>query len=495
VRERDFAGNKAYKKHTRGSYSEGGRTYNMHLIPQSWPHLHMLVSVFPSFGLLCVLGFYVAGLLGDNIATRRTCLVLFAGLGLLSIPIYLSGTGSMAALSGTSRFAKAAMDAHYTWGIAALVALVITGVVALVALGLSGSASRASKGASHAVWGLAVVTLGVLIVADGWDLGHRELERAVVIPDVSTPPIWPHVHMILNHAPTVGWTFALAFYVIALVANNDLMKRGSLILFVICAILGVPTYVTGTASMWALTQPPIPEISKAVINAHRDMALWTLFGLAFTGLASWFELWRYRYLGRFSTLSLTLVMVFAVVTLAIMTETGHRGGQINHPEIRVATEILPTDPQAGVSMAIESLMTSMVWFVPWQIVHFFGYCLIFGTAFAVLLRVLGFWKSVSFAAVHRLLLLGALGVLMNVFSGMLMMLGDSYRYVVGDVTFAPKIALIAIAAIAALYFSVSNRLWNLKPGEDAPAAAKWVAGVVVLAWAGVIVCGRLLNYL
>src|SRR5207244_8107116 len=134
-----------------------------------------------------------------------------------------------------------------------------------------------------------------------------------------------------------------------------------------------------------------------------------------------------------------------------------------------------------------------IWFVPWQIVHFFGYCLIFGTAFALLLRMLGFWKSVSFAAVHRLLLLGVLGVLMNVVSGMLMMLADSYRYVVNDYTFAPKIALIPIGAAAVLYFSVSNRLWNLKPGEDAPAAAKWVAIIVVLAWAGVKLCDPLLN--
>ena len=467
----------------------------MYLIPQSWAHLHMLASVFPSFGLVCVLGFYLAGLLTDNIVTKRACLVLFAVLAALSVPIYLSGAGSMAVLSGNPRFPKDAMNSHYVWGMAALVALVITGVAALVALVLDSQAGRARTDAARLVSGLAVVTLGVLVVTNGFELGHRELQSTVVIPDVTTPRAWPYVHMVLNHAPTVGWVFAIAFYVIALVANNDLMKQGSLILFIICSILGVPTYVTGTASMWALTQPPIPEISKAVINAHRDMALWTLFGLAFTGAASWFELWRYRYFGRFSNLSLTSVMVFAVVTLGIMTETGHLGGLINHPEIRVATEILPTDPQAGISMAIESLMSRMIWFVPWQVVHFFGYCLIFGTAFAVLLRLLGFWKSVSFAAVHRLLLLGVLGVLMNVFSGMLMMLADSYRYVVNDYTFAPKIALIAIGATAALYFSVSNRLWNLKPGEDAPAGAKWVAAGVVLAWAGVIVCGRMLNYL
>ena len=92
-------------------------------------------------------------------------------------------------------------------------------------------------------------------------------------------------------------------------------------------------------------------------------------------------------------------------------------------------------------------------------------------------------------------MLGFLGVLMNVVSGMLMMMADSYRYVVGDIGFAPKMAFIAIGAMAVLYFSVSDRLWNVKAGEDAPAAAKWVAAVVLLAWAGVIVFGRMLPYL
>jgi uncharacterized membrane protein len=441
-----------------------------------------------------VLGFYIAGLITDNNVIKRTCLAAFGVLALLAIPTYFSGTGSMAALSGSSRISQAMLDKHYGWGMAALLVLVATGGVACFEFWRS----RAGGGSTvvlRSVLGLGVVALGLMIVADGWEITHRELEITVVIPEVSTPQVWSHVHMILNHAPTVGFVFAIAFFIIGIVGKNDAMTRGSLILFIICGILGVPTYVAGTATMWALTQPPIPEISKAVINAHRDMALWSLFGLGFTGAAAWVELWRYRYFGRFSQFSLTLVMVFAVVTLGIMTETGHLGGQINHPEIRLATEVMPTDPDAGISMAIEQLMGKLVWFVPWQVVHFFGYCLIFGTAFALALRVLGFWKSLSFAAVHRLLLLGFVGVLMNVFSGMLMMLADSYRYVVNNYTFGPKMALIPIGAIAVLYFSVSDRVWNVKAGESTPATAKWVAVVVLLAWAGVIVCGRLLNFL
>jgi uncharacterized membrane protein len=466
----------------------------MHLIPQSWSHLHILVSVFPSFGLLIVLGYYITGSVANNDGIKRTCLVMFGLLALLSVPTYFSGAGSMVVMSTTPGISRPIMNAHYGWGMAALLALIVTGAVAWVELWRSGRAGSPTVMSFRLVSGLAVVALVLMIIANGWEINHRELQTTVVIPDVSTPARWPYVHMILNHVPTVGFVFAIAYFVVALVTDNDLMKRATLVLFVICSVVGVPTYVSGTATMWALTQPVIPEISKAVINAHRDMALWTLFGLAFTGAAAWIELWRYRYVGRFSKTSLTVVMLFAVVTLAIMAETGHRGGQINHPEIRVATEIMPTDTE-GTSTAIEGLMKNMFWFLPWQIVHYFGYCLIFGAVFAVVLRVLGFWKSVSFAAVHRLLLLGFLGVLINVVSGMLMMLADSYRYVVSDYTFAPKIAFLTIGAIAVLYFSLSNRVWNLKPGEDAPVVAKLVAAFVLLAWTGVLVGGRMLAFL
>jgi hypothetical protein len=466
----------------------------MHLIPQSWSHLHILVSVFPSFGLLIVLGYYITGSVANNDGIKRTCLVMFGLLALLSVPTYFSGSGSMTVMSTTPGISREMLNAHYGWGMAALLALIVTGAVAWVELWRSGRAGSPTVMSFRLVSGLAVVALVLMIIANGWEINHRELQTTVVIPDVSTPARWPYVHMILNHVPTVGFVFAIAYFVVALVTDNDLMKRATLVLFVICSVVGVPTYVSGTATMWALTQPVIPEISKAVINAHRDMALWTLFGLAFTGAAAWIELWRYRYVGRFSKTSLTVVMLFAVVTLAIMAEPGHRGGQINHPEIRIATEIMPTDTE-GTSTAIEGLMKNMLWFLPWQIVHYFGYCLIFGAVFAVVLRVLGFWKSVSFAAVHRLLLLGFLGVLINVVSGMLMMLADSYRYVVSDYTFAPKIAFLTIGAIAVLYFSLSNRVWNLKPGEDAPVVAKLVAAFVLLAWTGVLVGGRMLAFL
>jgi hypothetical protein len=263
------------------------------------------------------------------------------------------------------------------------------------------------------------------------------------------------------------------------------------VLFVICTILGIPTFVTGNASMWALTEN---GVNKALINAHRDMAIYTLFGLGFTGVTAWIELWRFRQLGRFSNGSLVAVLILSIITLGIMAETGHRGGQINHPEIRVATDVQPSDPNAGLSVFVEKEINQVIWFVPWQTVHFFGYALIFGTAFAVSLRILGLWKSVSFEAVHRILPLGVFGVTTNVFSGMLILQADSSRYL-NEITFVPKVICITIGGIAVLYYSVSESLWRVKAGEEAPMGAKWVAALVLLSWIGVILGGRLLPYL
>ena len=57
----------------------------MHLIPQSWSHLHILISVFPSCGLMFVLGFFIAGIVTNNDSLKRASLALFGVLAVLTI--------------------------------------------------------------------------------------------------------------------------------------------------------------------------------------------------------------------------------------------------------------------------------------------------------------------------------------------------------------------------------------------------------------------------
>ena len=103
------------------------------------------------------------------------------------------------------------------------------------------------------------------------------------------------------------------------------------------------------------------------------------------------------------------------------------------------------------------------------------------------------FKLYSLSAIYRIMPLGVFAVTINVFSGMLILQADSARYL-NEITFVPKIIFITIGAIAVLYFSLSERLWTVKAGEDAPMSAKWVAAVVLISWTGVIMGGRLLPY-
>jgi uncharacterized membrane protein len=464
----------------------------LHVIPQSWAHWHILVSLLPSVGLFFALCLYGVGMYADKDIIKRACLIAFVVVALATVPTYLSGDYTMAALAQNPKFSEARMESHFNWSVSALFFMAVTGIAALLELVRSWH-GRPTENALHLVLGLGLVTLALMMVAGelGWQISHHELRLDPA--EQKTSQLWSHAHIILNHFPTVGFVLALGVYVGALVLDNLILKRAGLVLFVVCAILVVPTYVTGNASMWQVTDPPIPGISKAVINTHRDMALLALFGMAFTGVTAWIELWRFRHLKSFSNLSLYLVLAFAVVTFAVLVETGHRGGQINHPEIVLPTDVLPTDPRVGWTPWIELEINQVVWFVPWQTLHFFGFSLVFGVALATSLRVLGLWKSMSFAAVHRLLPIGVFGVVMNVFSGMLILQADSSRYL-NAITFVPKIIFLTIGALAVLYYSLSERLWAVKPGEEAPMGAKWVAALVLASWSIVIMGGRLLPY-
>ncbi len=198
----------------------------MHLIPQSWSHLHILISVFPSCGLMFVLGFYVAGLVTNNDGLKRACLALFAVLAVLAIPTYISGMRSMAALADAPHIDKDFLSTHYTAGLVALALLAVAGVAALFELWRARTEKRWAGPMLNVILGLVVVTVVAMIVADelGWEINHFELhlppKEGLYLAPGTTPETWSHVHMILNHFPTVGFVFALTFFLIALAVKK-----------------------------------------------------------------------------------------------------------------------------------------------------------------------------------------------------------------------------------------------------------------------------------
>lgn len=305
----------------------------------------------------------------------------------------------------------------------------------------------------------------------------------------------PHWHLLLNHLPSIGLVLALGLLLASLYWKSEDLNRASLALLVILALIAIPTYITGSAAAWSIQGRP--EISVDLIAAHQDAALLAFIVLVITGLFSWLALWQYRRFSQPLNWNVMLVLALGILSLLLMVQAGSFGGDINHPEIHAGTEAAAQGAaETGRAAAVEAWVLNGAWIWPaMEAAHFMGMAVLFGVLLLLAARVLGVITSVPFSAFHRLLPLGVLGFSINVVTGMLFFIADSGRYTAMTNSFFPKMALIALGGTAVIYFTIFDRPWALKAGDDAAVSSKVIAAVTVLMWSGVIVYGRLLPYL
>ncbi len=111
-----------------------------------------------------------------------------------------------------------------------------------------------------------------------------------------------HIHLLINHFPTIGTIIALGLFVSALIAKSDDLIRASLVVFFGIALLTLPTYMSGNAAQESIcnvdpTTPDVPckdaKVSRAMIETHRNAALLAFVFMELTGLRQ-LGLWQFR---------------------------------------------------------------------------------------------------------------------------------------------------------------------------------------------------------
>ena len=315
---------------------------------------------------------------------------------------------------------------------------------------------------------------------------------------------WAHVHLLLNHFPTVGMVVGLGVFLTAIAAKSDDMKRTSLGIFFFISLLSIPAFVTGTSAKLALDK--VPEVSKAMIDTHETAAFEGLWFMELTGAVAWLGLWQYRRLSRVPQGTVAAVLLTALVTFGLMSRAALIGGEIRHPEVRMepsvatpsATGTSEETPEADPPLArvIGDAMVNLTWGWPaCETIHFVGLSLLFGVVMLVDLRMLGFMKGIPFSTLHRLLPWGILGFGLNVATGFLFFIGAPPTFYVTNATFFWKLALILVAGANALYFTVFDQPWTLEAGDTPPMAAKVAAASGIVLWTAVIFCGQMLPFL
>jgi hypothetical protein len=308
-----------------------------------------------------------------------------------------------------------------------------------------------------------------------------------------------HLHLLLNHFPTLGFGSGIGLFLLSLVLKNDILKQLGLGVLFVMALVAIPVYETGVAA--AETISGLPGVSNTLIAAHEDAALLAFVFMEITGAVAWLGLWQFRRISRATRGNVSAVLLFSMVTLGLMLRASNLGGDIRHPEIRFDQETTPADATAASgtgwlkSASVKSFVIDQPWVWPaCETVHFIGLCLSFGVVLLANLRMLGMMKNVSFAALHRLLPWGILGFGINLITGMLFFIGAPEQYT-RNVAFYWKMAFLMVAGVNVLYFTAFDEAWAVRSGDDAPVTAKVIAASTIFLWVGVIYFGRMLPYI
>jgi len=128
-------------------------------------------------------------------------------------------------------------------------------------------------------------------------------------------------------------------------------------------------------------------------------------------------------------------------------------------------------------------------------VHFFGLVLLTGTVGAFDLRLLGVIKGMRPADLHRLIRVGLAGFGMIVITGLLFISGAPEQYFYNSAFHLKVIALTAMGINVTLFYSREFRTVRaLGPNDDAPRAAKIMAGVSLFLLVAVMLFGRMLTF-
>lgn len=306
-----------------------------------------------------------------------------------------------------------------------------------------------------------------------------------------------HLHLVINHVPTVATLVGIGLLLLAFVRHNAHLMWASFEVFFIIALLTLPVYVSGVAA-WAQLAA-VEDVALRPIQLHEDAALTAFLVMQATGLCAWYGLWQFRRVGWPARGIVWAVMLLSLLTLGLMTIAATLGGEIRHPEIRGDQE--RGGAPAGVpgaifsAASIASLVNDHQWVWPAaETLHFVGLCLIAGVLLALSLRILGFMRAVPFSGLHALLPWGAAGFGLNLFTGMLFFIAATDQYV-QNVAFFWKIVFIGLAGAHFLYITVFGRTWTLQSGGEAAMLDKIVAVCSLGMWAGVIYWGRMLPFI
>ena len=141
-----------------------------------------------------------------------------------------------------------------------------------------------------------------------------------------------HLHLILNHFPSIGITIGLLVLIAGYLVKNPQVKATSLGIFIFSALAAIAANFTGEGAEEIVER--IPGISESIIEEHEEFAeQFLIMALVLGGAALITLLLQWRKI-KLATYGYILVLILAISSLVSAYYVGVTGGEIRHTEIR-----------------------------------------------------------------------------------------------------------------------------------------------------------------
>jgi len=307
-----------------------------------------------------------------------------------------------------------------------------------------------------------------------------------------------HLHLLLNHMPTVGFGIGIALFILALMWRSKDLTQASLLVFVVVALITIPTYVTGNAAQirledaGAIGDTESSRTTLTLVQTHEGAAFLALTFMEITGALAWLALWQFRRTSLLAKGMAGALTVLSFATIGLTALAANVGGHISHPEIRGKEEM--TTFAGHLARVVGNFVRDTPWaWTSAETLHFIGLTLLVGVILLINMRMLGFMKQVPFDALDRLLPWAMLGFAINTLTGMGFFAASAHSYV-GNPAFYWKLIFVLVAGVNTLYFTF-DRTWARETGYEAPGLSKLAAMCAMCLWVGVMYWGSMLPFI
>lgn len=308
-----------------------------------------------------------------------------------------------------------------------------------------------------------------------------------------------HIHLLLNHFPTVGFIIGIGLFVIALIANSEHLKVGSLVVLVGISLITIPAYTTGYSAevtLCAVAETGLPGpceeegVSRNLMEQHEGAAFVAMMLMIVTGGFAWLGLWqmrRFKYLPKWNV---AVVVLMSLLTLASVSRAASIGGEIRHPEIRVTQE----DPSTPVGRLAGNWVRDTPWaWIAFETLHFIGLTLLVGVVLLINLKMFGKLPGITYSTLDRMLPWAILGFGLNTITGMLFYAAAAFTQYQNNPAFYWKLGFILAAGLNTLIFTFDQG-WE-DESRPAPMHSKALAGMSLVLWVGVMFWGSMLPFI